>query len=155
MMMSNAHMMANDIDWFCIVDNHYPLHLASNGSIIPTFAAERDELAQLQQQVANLPEISNNELRKNQTYIDQLSHLEGYNESRYLQSFRFFAGKGFYSFDYEWANDNEGQYILLVAPQNPISPEVLRNIPHINIKNTDDRYSMMFRDIIQQIRNLE
>lgn len=155
MIMSNAHMMANDIDWFCIIDNQYPLHLASNGSIIPEFAADGEELAQMQQMVANLPTISDNVLRNNTRHIDELSVLEGFEVNRYLESFRYFANKGFYSFDFEWNNDVDGQYKLLISPGTPLKVEQFRMIPHISINDLDDRYRDMFIDIVQQIRNLE
>lgn len=155
MIMSNEHMMTNDIDWFCVVDNLYPLHLASNGSIIPAFAADRRELSQIQQIVISKSPIPGIKTPSNTKHIDELKELKGFNEDRYLESFRFFAERGFYSFDYEWGTQGKGQYKLLVRPSRPISSEEMRESPQISIKNLDGQIKYMFIGLIQQIKSLE
>jgi len=155
MVISNEHMRTNDIDWFCVVDNQYPIHLASNGSIIPEFAADRIELSQIQQIVISKSPIPGIIVRPNTEHIDELRGLTGFNEDRYLESFRFFAERGFYSFDYEWNTQGKGHYKLLVRPSHPISPEEMRRLPQVSIKDLNGQYKDMFVELIQQIKNLE
>ncbi len=158
MVMSNAHMMTNDIDWFCIVDHQYPIHLASNGSIIPHFAADRRDLLHAQRVVARVPFWERNELQYNEEHIEELGRLEGFDRNRYLWSFRFFAEKGFYSFDYEWRGD-EGEYIFLVKPKEPRKCSwreyLIHQLPHVPMDELNERDRLMFERILNQIRRME
>ena len=158
MVMTNAHMMTNDIDWFCVLDHQYPIHLASNGSIIPHFASDRMNLLRAQRIVARIPFWERVELQYNEQHIEELSQLEGFDKNRYLWSFRFFAEKGFYSFDYEWDGD-EGEYILLASPRQPRKcpwrEYLIERLPHVPMEEWNEKDRLMFDRILDQIKRIE
>ncbi len=158
MVMTNAHMMTNDIDWFCVLDHQYPIHLASNGSIIPHFASDRMNLLRAQRIVARIPFWERVELQYNEQHIEELSQLEGFDKNRYLWSFRFFAEKGFYSFDYEWDGD-EGEYILLASPRQPRKcpwrEYLIERLPHVPMEELNEKDRLMFDRILDQIKRIE
>lgn len=159
MRMSIEYMITHDIDWFCCVDKRFYVHLASNGSLLPEFANNREILRYSQQFVSDLPFISEEHVRYNEAHIQELREYRGFDESRYLESFKFFAQKGFYSFDYEWNEDGYGRYRLLVAPGQPISPyfdNMQEFLPHITRDELYDEYRRetdLLDDIINQIIN--
>lgn len=159
MILSKEHMMTNDIDWFCIVDHQYPVHLASNGSIIPSFAAERRSLLRAHWIISRIPFWESSELQYNERHIEELSKLDGFDKNRYLWSFRFFAEKGFYSFDYEWRGEAEGEYMLLANPKDPRKcpwrEYLINRLPHVQMEELEEKDRLMFEGILSQIRRTE
>ena len=163
MRMSTPYMLTHDIDWFCCVERRYLLHFASNGSILPELAAERYRLQMAQQAVIDMPFVEGIELRHNRQHIEELRLLSDFDENRYLESFRLFASKGFYSFDFEWNrgefaerwDDNIGEYKLIVGPQNPSLPfqtEILVDqLPQVTVRELNERDRYMFEGILNQI----
>lgn len=167
MRISDSYMLTHDIDWFCCVDRRLLLHFASNGSIIPALAAERYQLQRAQQAVIEMPFMEGIELQHNWRYIEELRGLIDFDENRYLESFRFFASKGFYSFDFEWnrrdyasrMDDNIGEYKLIVGPRNssiPFRTKILMNhLPQVIMRDLNDRDRYMFEEMLDQIRRME
>ena len=114
-----------------------------------------------------MPFIEGIELRYNWRHIEELRGLSGYDESRYLESFRLFASKGFYSFDFEWnrreyanrMDDNIGDYKLIVGPRNsgiPFRTEILKDrLPQVLVRDLNERDRYMFEGILDQIRGME
>ncbi len=156
MKISDNYMRSHDIDWFCCVDRHYLLHFASNGEMLPEFIADRERLWRAQRAVASLPLQLDKEPRYNRGHIEELSHLQEYDETRYLASFKLFALKGFYSFDYEWKREEQGgEYKLIVGPVEPLKPELMdfidHYLPQISLEDIDIRYREMFQGILTQI----
>lgn len=160
MRLPEEYMLTRDIDWFCCVEGQYLMHFASNGSILPEFAADMAQLYFAQRTVVRMPFLfqGSDELRYNRGHIEELSRLEEYDEIRYLSSYELFASKGFYSFDYEW-NREGGEYRLIVGPGNRIiSPEIEyfgRYLPQIYMRELNERDRSMFERILSQIRRIE
>ena len=115
-----------------------------------------------------MPFVEGIELQYNRQHIEELQGLRGFDENRYLESFRLFANKGFYSFDFEWnrkeyvdgMDDNiTGEYKLIVGPRNsslPFQTEILMDhLPQVSMRELDDRYNDMFVGIMDQIRRME
>ena len=168
MRISDSYMLTHDIDWFCCVDRRFLLHFASNGSIIPALAAERYQLQRAQQTAIDMPFVEGIELQYNRRHIEELQGLKGFDENRYLESFRLFASKGFYSFDFEWnrkeyvdrMDDNIiGEYKLIVGPRNssiPFRTEILIDrLPQVLVSELNERDRLMFDRILDQIRRME
>ncbi len=160
MRMPEEYMLTRDIDWFCCVDRQYLLHFASNGSLIPEFAANVAELFFAQRAVSRMPFLLRDELRYNRGHIEKLSRLEDYDEIRYLSSFELFASKGFYSFDYEWNSEREGgEYRLIVGPGRRINdPEIEyfgSFLPQVDMRELNERDRLMFERILSQIGTIE
>ena len=159
MKLSDNYMRTHDIDWFCCIDKRYLLHFASNGSEIPEFAADRELLQRAHVAVADIPLQLHDELRYNTQHIEELNRLPEYDETRYLASFKLFAYKGFYSFDYEWKNEEYGgAYQLLVGPSQTIDypwrDYLMAHLPQVSSDDIDMRYRHMFRELLDQIRLL-
>lgn len=159
MRLYDEYMLTRDIDWFCCVDRRYLIHFASNGSLIPEFAANVEQLYFAQRAVIRLPFLRHNELRYNRRHIEELSRLEDYDEIRYLSSFELFANKGFFSFDYEWDEERTGgEYKLIVGPTyrdiDMFPDYILQFLPQVSIRDIDIRYRDMFRDLMSQIESL-
>jgi hypothetical protein len=162
MRLPDEYMLTRDIDWFCCVEGQYLMHFASNGSLLPEFAANIEQLFFAQRDVVRMPFLfqGSEELRYNRGHIEELSRLEEYDEIRYLSSFELFASKGFYSFDYEWNREGEGgEYILIVGPGSIINePEIEyfgRYLPQVYLRDLDERDRSMFERILNQIRRIE
>lgn len=154
MRLPEEYMLTHDIDWFCFVNRRYLIHFASNGSLIPEFAANVEQLFFAQRAVIRLPFLRHNELRYNRRHIEELSRLEDYDEIRYLDSFELFANKGFYSFDYEWDEERrEGEYKLIVGPSysdiDIFLDNFLQFLPQVSTRDME-----MFRGIMNQIESL-
>lgn len=162
MRLSEEYMLTRDIDWFCCIEGRYLMHFASNGSILPEFAANIEQLSFAQRTVIRMPFLiqDQEELRYNRGHIEELSRLEEYDEIRYLSSFELFASKGFYSFDYEWNREGEeGEYRLIVGPGRRINdPEIEyfgSFLPQVDMRELNERDRSMFERILDQIRRIE
>ena len=151
--MSEKYMLTHDIDWFCCINHQYLVHLASNGSLLPEFVANTEVLKRAQQIVMELPFSSIGELHYNESHINELRKLEGFEKDRYMQSFSYFAQKGFYSMDYEWESEGEGGYRFIVGPSNRRYPPIdyVNDIPQIDIDKLDGRDRELFTRIIIEI----
>lgn len=122
--MEIGYMQAYDIDWFAKCDSYY-LHFASNGSELPV-DLEREDIFYMQNQVALV--IEEGDPLINEPYLYRLldaGRLEATTTDRYLASFKIFASKGFYSFDYE---KDENRYILVAGPANGSKNRMLNEI---------------------------
>lgn len=100
-MIDEIYQVTHDIDWFCVVDG-CPIHVASNGLPIPRFIKNLQELAEWQGYVAMLPERMPGEVWDSPQLEDTIRKgYENFEEGRekYVETFRKFASKGFYSFD--------------------------------------------------------
>lgn len=142
--MEIGYMQAYDIDWFAKCDSYY-LHFASNGSELP-INMEKEYLFYIQDRVAQIEE--ERELRINEQYLYRLlesGRLEATTPERYLASFKIFASKGFYSFDYD---HEEGKYILVAGPGNGVENMMLSElkVPFL------EGYKEWEKDCIAQIR---
>lgn len=137
-------MQAYDIDWFAKCDSYY-LHFASNGSELP-LNLEKEDISYMQIQAAQI--IEEGEPRINEQYLHRLleaGRLEATTPDRYLASFKIFASKGFYSFDFD---HTEGRYVLVAAPSEGIQNRKLSEI-HFPIL---EGYMEWERGCINQIR---
>ena len=156
----SEYMVSHDIDWFCVVDG-YLCHFASNGSEMPNVIANSWLIRRTQEIAAELPILlEERELRIKESHRRELQELEGFNEQRYYESFKFFASKGFYSFDYEWNRGGDGgEYRLIVGPGNRIiHPEtefLAERLPHVPIERLNERDRSMFERILNQIRRID
>ena len=110
--MREEYMLTRDIDWFAKIGPYY-MHFASNGSILPV-EISRNQLEATQNRVAEIPEEGEQHINERHlgTLLRRGAIGEGFQE-RYLESFRIFAAKGFYSFDYDRI---EGRYVLVAMP---------------------------------------
>lgn len=152
------NMLLRDIDWFCRIEG-YLCHFASNGSKLPSFIVNSWLIRRTQDIAAELPIIfEERELRINENYRRELQELEGFNEQQYYESFKFFASKGFYSFDYEW-NREGGEYRLIVGPGsriiNPELENLIEYLPRVSLERVNERDRLMFERILNQIRRIE
>ncbi len=156
-MYQHHYLLSHDIDWFALVDG-IPVHVASNGGLLPHDSYKISELTRIQHVVHGLEsryrvgmnvEYLEDYLRETESYPDiddltpeefQLMLPERYeadrNLSRALQaytwSFSEMAAKGFWSFDRIGDEQRDfAQYHLVAWPsdeRNPILPEGLRHI---------------------------
>lgn len=172
MRISENYMRTHDIDWFCCLDRRYLLHFASNGSLLPPFVADNWIVINSQRLLSVLPLQPGSELRYNEAHILQLSEQKDFGRERYLESFKFFAQKGCYSFDFEWKRENEyfwgedfeennGAYHLIVGPgSREISPDMreylLDTLPQISSGDIEYYHRIGFdiRLILDQIRHM-
>ena len=139
-------MQAYDIDWFAKCESYY-LHFASNGSELP-LDLENDNLFEMQNQVAQI--IEKGEPRINEQHLHRLlenGRLEVTTTERYLASFKIFASKGFYSFDYD---QEEKIYILVAAPEEGLQNMNFDEI-HLPLLDGDKEWEI---GCIAQIRAL-
>lgn len=127
MILTENYMLTHDIDWFFII-NRKPVHLASNGSLLP-FAIDKQELRFWQHRVAEHPNIYNAEhiryCDENLAIIasqnqENISRGEGeefhdieFDREHYIASFAIFAQKGLGSYDW---NEQLHRYLLIAAP---------------------------------------
>ena len=142
--MDIGYMQAYDIDWFAKSKSFY-LHFASNGSEFP-IDLEREDILYMQDQVAQIKE--EREPRINEQYLYRLlesGRLEATTPERYLASFKIFASKGFYSFDYDY---EERKYMLVAGPGKSIENEMLGKL---KLPFLED-YKEWEKDCIAQIR---
>lgn len=142
--MDIGYMQAYDIDWFAKSKSFY-LHFASNGSEFP-IDMKKEYLFYIQDQVAQIKE--EREPRINEQYLYRLlesGRLEATTPERYLASFKIFASKGFYSFDYD---HEERKYMLVAGPGDGIENKMLSElkVPFL------EEYKEWERDCIAQIR---
>lgn len=152
MRISNAHMRTHDIDWFCCLEGQYLCHFASNGSILPEFVADYDVLRSIQQLVAALPAFfSEEEVLIDEGYKRELQELEGYDEQRYFKSFKLFASKGFYSFDYDYLHSEEGRYRYVTGPSHPLDPHIIEEILNAGLPNIVREDNGMYEELVHQI----
>lgn len=146
--MRREYMLTRDIDWFAKIGSKY-VHFASNGSILP-INLEHSKLRQMQQAVANI-EVEMDDVRINQQLINAMrenGQLEGTTNERYLRSFKIFASKGFYSFDY---NRKEQRYRLVAMPGNGNRKGRLAEIQLPVLAGKQD----LEQDCLDQIREME
>lgn len=112
-------MLTHDIDWFFII-NGRPVHLASNGSLLP-IAIDKQDLREWQIMISKLPnEYNKEQIQYNEENIRVIAHQlldnnrdEGFNREHYVASFTIFAQKGFGSYDW---NEQLHRYLLIAAP---------------------------------------
>lgn len=132
-----SYLLSKDIDWFFQINNSY-VHVASAGGSLPASVNNREKLRNIQHQVFNLPYLySEEEVAVNMIFIQQLLDLDiNYNQEQYfqyLQSFMFFARKGFISLDRTYVNDPfSNHYHIVCAPIKNKNGLHLDYIPTIN-----------------------
>jgi hypothetical protein len=114
-----------------------------------------------------MPFTEDVELQYNRRYIEGLRGSSGFDENRYLESFRLFASKGFYSFDFEWnkreyagrMDDNIGEYKFIDGPRNSSIPFrtaiLMDHLPQVLVRELNERDRYMFEGILDQIRGIE
>lgn len=158
MRIAENYMLTHDIDLFCCLERRYLIHLASNGSILPRFIDDRRVLRVSQALVREVPIMPEGELQYNTPHINELRNLIDFDENRYFESFRFFAQKGFYSFDYEWNEETEGEYVLLVGPQEPRQYPwrefLMDRLPQVLVRELNERDRFLFERILNQIERM-
>lgn len=119
--MRRDYMLSRDIDWFARCDSYF-LHFASNGSILP-INFKHSDLRRIQQAVADAELLTDiDDVRINQVWIDRMQangQMEGTTIEDYTRSFKIFAAKGFYSFDW---NPRTEAYELVVSPAEGCPP---------------------------------
>ena len=156
-MYQHHYLFSHDINWFALVDG-IPVHVASNGGLLPQNSYKISELTRIQHIVHRLEgrykvgmdvEYLESYLRGTESYpgIDDLTPEEfllmlperyeaNRNLSRALQSYTWsfaeMAAKGFWSFDKIGDEQRDfAQYHLVAWPsdeRNPILPEGLIHI---------------------------
>lgn len=112
-------MRTRDIDWFALINNQ-PCHFASNGGILPYQMRDRKSLVDLQQKVAKLEYLPNQDIQVNRNYVEErLGRSDNIEEfqlrlQNYISSFVDFSKKGFVSYDRLNPNDpNDSRYIWI------------------------------------------
>lgn len=138
-MYSKNEQLSSNIDWFCFI-NEYPIHVASNGSMLPRRFAKIKEMEDVWKIVSSLP--TNQEINYELDFVqplegyeylentDLVNHIEkripdwlkkfNLTLKQMLYSWHFLeaARRGFYSF--YW--DEEKQYYRYIA--GPTSPQL-------------------------------
>ena len=119
------YQITHDIDWFALYDN-IPIHVASNGNIIPKeIDSQTNRTIQQALVEKNIPKT---DVVLHHQLIDMLNKTE--HPEYYLQSFVEFAGLGFVSIDNHKEFTNEGEFEF--RPIIVAYPKLRRNL--INIK---------------------
>lgn len=108
----------HDIDWFAIYEG-IPIHVASNGGVIPTIIKSGDNRA-VQRYLANLETSLNVDITVNTEWLNQLANIESehnnnFDKNTYLPTFIEFAKLGFISIDNAIIN-GEYQYKVVAYP---------------------------------------
>lgn len=127
MRLTENYMLTHDIDWFFIIEGN-PVHLASNGSLLP-ITIDKQDLRSLQEFVTFHPSRYDSEqiryCEENLAIIanqsqENISRGEGeefqdieFDRERYIASFAVFAQKGLGSYDW---NEQLHRYLLIAAP---------------------------------------
>lgn len=127
---SRGYIQTHDIDWFCILDDRFPIHVGSCGGMLPGFARDRDVNRRWQNIVDNLPEDYDTDW--NREYVsrrlERNTNLEVTPES-FTENFLYFARRGFYSF-YRDLHREEGEeretYTLIAWPKDDIHLLILK-----------------------------
>lgn len=115
-----SYQLTHDIDWFAKYKG-IPLHFASNGGTIPNQIKRRPNQTLLKRIVSE--ERLNIEVVINEAWMQEkenaLSEIERiyYNREAYLDSFLYFAAKGFVSID-NAIIDDEFIYKIVAYPKS-------------------------------------
>ncbi len=135
---SDAYISTHDIDWFVIINGKL-IHVASAGGRIPELIKE--DLLKPLIFVANLPILK--DIQEINTvdsgFLSNKLRISGQEEvDAYLQTFKFMAQKGLYSFDRTNVSNNEdNSYHLVAWPSNDAGRafEVGQDCPILKIDN--------------------
>lgn len=115
-----SYQSTHDIDWFARYKG-IPLHFASNGGSIPNQIKRKQNQMVLSRIVSG--ECPNNEVEINEIWMKEkenaLSEIERlyFNRESYLESFLYFASRGFVSIDNAIIED-EFVYKIVAYPKN-------------------------------------
>jgi len=134
---SDDYMYSKDIDWFCVINDIYYIHIASAGGILPEPINDRDKLRRIQKQVFDLPHIfTDDEILINETFIHERFHNSIEEGRNYLHSFINMSKKGFISMDRTNLFDLDDQTYHIVCM--PIQLNSLKKIDDFfKIENGD------------------
>ncbi|MFY7829858.1 MAG: hypothetical protein ACOVQ4_22170 [Flectobacillus sp.] len=116
-----------DIDWFLVSSEQYLIHFSSSGGQIPKLVLESyDYLPILNNFFDKLAEITAAEL--NPVLKNNKKKFLRKDDSEYLECYKKWATKGFYTFDK--AKDNmpiNNEYHLVAHPQKPMQIDLFPN----------------------------
>lgn len=146
----SKYLQSHDIDWFYVI-NGIPIHFASAGGIIPNAVNNREKLRLTQCKVNKLPCVLNDtDIQINPNLYEQFEDEQALNE--YLNSFNAMAKKGFVSYDRTDIQDpTSSVYIYVCGPKNYLPNnsvmEVLKNTPHIDVRDIDMLNPLQIIDI--------
>lgn len=129
---SRGYIQTHDIDWFCILDGTFPIHVGSCSGMLPSFARERDRTRYIQWVVNDMNSNFNTEW--NREYISRRLESNSNNEvtpESFAENFLYFARRGFYSF-YRDLPDNKEEiqetYSLIAWPKDEVPCTVIKQL---------------------------
>lgn len=170
-MYSKKEQIANNIDWFFFI-NEYPIHVASNGSLLPKKFSSVERIKQVWEIVNALPanyevkyDLNQVDVIKDYRYVDKFNLVSYIKEKmpswltsmdlpiyQMMYSWHFFeaARRGFFSFNWD---EEENYYILIASPNSSayLTPE-----PPYNLYSTLDSftpYNLDRGDILKFLEN--
>lgn len=143
-MYSASYQFSHDIDWFFLF-NGIPVHVSSNGGLLPRNLYTAHQLRMLQNEVSLLEKVTEVELNKpmldkyilptystfnNLTEEEQEDYMpDNYqndikNEPAWVRAYSWrykeMASRGFFCFDRLMTNEYPAQYILVASPHRLI-----------------------------------
>lgn len=147
---SKDYLHSKDIDWFCMVNGRY-IHVASAGGSIPDEINDVETLRDLQRNVFLAPDIFNDDdILINQNFLENRFGLLNNREiaiANYLESFKYFARKGFVSLDRtNLAECEDNTYHVVCMPRGDVDGLQIENIPHF--------FANRLQDISQNMENI-
>lgn len=142
-MYDEAYIQSHDIDWFCVL-NGIPIHVASNGGVLPDLINNWEQLRRIQHEVSRMENIcSLNELIYNEDFLRQ---FDGNNLARrnYVSSFQQMSLKGFWSFDrtsLESIDDNRCHLVCKPVKEYSLPTQVLNILPRFESSSINFKHS--------------
>lgn len=119
------YQLSHDIDWFCRYNN-LPLHIASNGSVIPDFVDSSTN--RKIQRILGEKQILSSDIEINKDVKKYLQNEDGY--ENYISSFVDFARLGFISVD-TITSEKNNEYLIVAYPKNGKYYDAKEEIPEI------------------------